>query len=182
MGKSRGKSKEMQKHETLLRSVLEVDGTIPGGLRWIVRSGHHAAGTQAGNDNGNGYWQVTFRGVKLLSSRVVWILTHGQIPDDKEIDHKDGNRSNNHPDNLQLLSPSTNGRGYNKLFSRNTSGYMGVCYVPDRNKWLAGIKRDGRHITIGRFQTAIEAAKAYNNYATKWAEARGETPRYLNPV
>ncbi len=176
------KAGEMLKHEALLKSVLEVDGSVEGGLRWKVRTGHHAAGTQAGNHNGSGYWQVTFREVRLLSSRVVWVLTHGQIPDGMQVDHKDGNRSNNHPGNLQLLSGATNGRGYNKLFSRNKSGYMGVSYASDRRKWHAGIKRDGRHITIGRFRTAIEAAKAYNDYAVRWAKSRGETVRYLNPV
>ncbi len=176
------KSGEMLKRETLLKSVLYVDGEVEGGLRWKVKTGHHAAGTQAGNHNGSGYWQVTFREVRLLSSRVVWVLTNGQIPDEMEVDHKDGNRSNNRPDNLQLLSHSTNRRGFNKLFSKNKSGYMGVSYARDRRKWHAGIKRDGRHITIGRYPTAIEAAKAYNDYATKWAESNGETPRYLNPV
>ncbi len=176
------KAGEMLKHETLLKSVLEVDGSIEGGLRWKVRTGHHAAGTQAGNHNGNGYWQVTFREVRLLSSRVVWVLTNGQIPDGMQVDHKDGNRSNNHPNNLQLLSGSTNGRGYNGLFSRNKSGYMGVSYAADRGKWYAGVKRDGKHRFLGRFSTAIEAAKAYNDYVSKWAESNGETVRFLNPV
>jgi len=59
---------------------------------------------------------------------------------------------------------------------------MGVSYDQQRCKFTAGVKRDGRHVTIGRFTTAIEAAKAYNNYVSKWAESHGETPRFLNPV
>jgi len=153
-----------------------------GGLRWKVLSGHHPAGTPAGNDQGSGYWQVTIHGVKLKSSRVVWILTNGQIPDDKEVDHKNGQRWNNDPQNLQLLNGSPNRRGYNKLFSRNTSGYMGVHYDKGRSKWVSCVKRDGKHLTLGRFTTAIEAAQCYNNFISKWADEHGETPRYLNPV
>ncbi len=176
------KSREMEKREELLHSLLVVDGSIPGGLRWKVPNGHHYSGKSAGSDQGSGYWQVSVHGVKLKSSRVVWILMYGQIPGDKQIDHKDGNRSNNHPSNLQLLSGSTNGRGFNKLFSRNKSGFMGVSYDQKRRKFTAGVKRDGRHVTIGRFNTAVEAAKAYNNFVYLWALEHNETPRFLNPV
>ena len=176
------KSREIEKRESLLRSLLSADGSVKGGLRWISDNGHHFSGKPAGNDQGSGYWQVTIHGVKLKCHRVVWILLNGQIPDDKQVDHRDGNRSNNHPDNLQLLDQPPNGRGFNKLFSRNKSGFMGVSYEKTRNKWRSGVKRDGKHHTLGRFSTDIEAAKAYNNYVSKWAEANGETPRYLNPV
>jgi HNH endonuclease len=176
------KSREMEKRETLLHSLLVVDGSIPGGLRWRVPNGHHYLGKPAGNDQGSGYWQVTIHGVKLKSSRVVWILMYGQIPDDKQVDHKDGKRSNNHPTNLQLLSQPPNGRGYNKLFPQNKSGYMGVSYQRDRGNWLAAVKRDGKHKSLGRFGTAKEAAAAYNEFVIAWAKEHGETPRYLNPV
>ncbi len=173
------KSREMEKRESLLRSVLVVDPLVKGGLRWIAG---RKSGKVAGLDQGSGYWQVCIHGVKLKSSRVAWILTNGQIPDDKQVDHRDGNRSNNHPDNLQLLSGSTNGRGFNKLFSKNKSGYMGVHYDQKRRKWVSGVKRDGKHLTLGRFPTAIEAAKCYNDFVSKWAKEHNETPRYLNPV
>ncbi len=173
------KSREIEKRESLLRSVLIVDPLVKGGLRWIAG---RKSGKVAGLDQGSGYWQVCIHGVKLKSSRVVWILTHGQIPDDKQVDHRDGQRWNNDPRNLQLLVGSTNGRGYNRLFSRNKSGYMGVSFQPSRRKWFASIKRDGKHQFLGRFDTAIEAAKSYNESVIKWADEHGETPRYLNPV
>lgn len=176
------RSRELEKREHLLSSLLLVDGAIKGGLRWKVRSGHHPAGTPAGNDQGSGYWQVTIRGIKLKSSRVVWIITNGQIPDGKEVDHKDGQRWNNDPGNLQLLGGSINRRGYNKLFSRNTSGYMGVSYDKSRRKWNASLKRDGKSKTLGRFNTAENAARRYNEAVIAWAKEHGETPRYLNPV
>lgn len=176
------KSRELEKREHLLNSLLLVDGTIKGGLRWKVESGHHPAGTPAGNDQGSGYWQVTIRGVKLKSSRVVWILTNGKIPDDKQVDHKDGHRWNNDPSNLQLLDGSTNGRGYNKLFSRNKSGYMGVSYDNSRSKWTATVKRDGKGKTLGRFNNPEDAARRYNEAVIAWAKEHNETPRYLNPV
>ncbi len=176
------KSREMEKRESLLRSLLASDGSVKGGLRWISDNGHHLAGKPAGNDQGSGYWQVTVQGVKLKCHRVVWILLNGQIPDDKQVDHRDGNRSNNHPDNLQLLPQPPNGRGFNKLFRQNKSGFMGVSYEKSRGKWRAGVKRDGKHVTIGRYSTPEAAARAYNYFVSKWADLNHETPRYLNRV
>ncbi|NET72104.1 MAG: HNH endonuclease [Sphaerospermopsis sp. SIO1G2] len=42
--------------------------------------------------------------------RVVWIANHGNIPADKEIHHKDHDRTNNQIENLELLSGSDHAR------------------------------------------------------------------------
>jgi len=44
----------------------------------------------------------------LLAHRVVWVNLHGPIPQGFWINHKDGNMRNNHPDNLELSTPSEN--------------------------------------------------------------------------
>jgi len=40
--------------------------------------------------------------------RLVWLLHYHEIPDDKTVDHIDGNKLNNSIENLQLLSPKAN--------------------------------------------------------------------------
>lgn len=53
-----------------------------------------------------------------------------------------------------------------KLRSSNTSGYLGVSWSKDKQKWHAYIKGlDGKRINIGRFSDKDEAAKAYNKKA-----------------
>jgi len=43
----------------------------------------------------------------------------------------------------------------------NTSIHRGVCWDKNRKKWLAYIKKNGKHITIGRYDTEQKAALAY---------------------
>lgn len=53
-----------------------------------------------------GYWQVLKRingkTIHCPSHRLIWQYLHGDIPSGLVINHKDGNPSNNHPDNLEL--------------------------------------------------------------------------------
>jgi len=50
------------------------------------------------------------------------------------------------------------------IMATNTSGYRGISYQKERNKWMASISVKTKRIALGRFKTAIEAAKAYDNY------------------
>lgn len=59
-----------------------------------------------------GYLRVKFtldrRKVSVFAHRLVWQFLHGDIPDDLEINHIDGCRSNNLPANLELITSSGN--------------------------------------------------------------------------
>jgi hypothetical protein len=46
----------------------------------------------------------------------------------------------------------------------NTSGYRGVSFVKDRNKYNSYINVNNKSIYLGSFQTPEEGAIAYNNY------------------
>ncbi|MDE5902799.1 MAG: HNH endonuclease [Muribaculaceae bacterium] len=60
----------------------------------------------------NGYWQTIAQYNKkcyyFCEHRVVWVWYNGAIPDGKEINHIDYNRSNNHIENLEVVSHSEN--------------------------------------------------------------------------
>lgn len=47
----------------------------------------------------------------------------------------------------------------------NTSGYKGVSYSKDRRKWQAYITIDKKRVPLGRFDSAEDAARAYDDYA-----------------
>jgi hypothetical protein len=70
----------------------------------------------------------------------------------REIDHKDGNPSNNRIGNLREATRRQN--------CQNVRA-KGVRYEPDRKRWVARICIDYRQIYIGRFKTEKEARIAY---------------------
>lgn len=48
------------------------------------------------------------------------------------------------------------------ITSRNTSGFRGVTRDNQRNKWVAKIRINYKSISIGRFETKEEAARAFD--------------------
>lgn len=54
--------------------------------------------------------RVAFNGreYQALAHRLVWISRHGDIPDNLEVNHKDGQRGDNRPANLELVTKSQN--------------------------------------------------------------------------
>jgi group I intron endonuclease len=51
-----------------------------------------------------------------------------------------------------------------KLESK-TGNYKGVFFKKDKNKWASELKKNNKNYFLGYFDTEIEGAKAYNNYA-----------------
>lgn len=90
--------------------------------------------------------------------RVIWKIMTGREPKG-DIDHIDGNRSNNTWKNLREVTRSENQK--NKCRARNnTSGVTGVHWNQACNKWAAGIESNGVRRSLGFFETIDEAAEA----------------------
>lgn len=62
-----------------------------------------------------------------------------------------------------------------KTYSSNKSGYTGVDYRRDRNKWRARIKLDNKEILLGHFSTKEEAIVAREKAEQKFIT----TPKFL---
>lgn len=85
-------------------------------------------------------------------------------PDGVEVDHKDGNGLNCQRANLRLATRSQNQWNRGKQ-ANNTSGYKGVYWHKQRDKWHAQIAVNGKRVHLGYFATAEAAAAAYDNAA-----------------
>ncbi|HAT3735758.1 TPA: HNH endonuclease [Serratia marcescens] len=98
-----------QEIERVLRCALAPDSDSPSGLAWKrpLANRVKARGT-AGTLGKDGYWSVQVKGKKLAAHRVLWWLLNGEIPAELCIDHIDGNRGNNNPENLRLATRSQN--------------------------------------------------------------------------
>ena len=86
--------------------------------------------------------------------RVIWKLVHGVDPD--QIDHINGNGSDNRLSNLRNVSHAENMRNL-PLPPHNRSGHAGVSFRDDIGKWCARIRAEGRHLYLGVFETFEEA-------------------------
>ena len=131
-------------------------------LRKKLRNTRWKAGSRAGSLNKNGYRMVNINSVGYLEHRVIWTIVNGEIPEGAQIDHIDGNTTNNKIENMRLALNGYKDNGQNlKTMSSNTSGYSGVSWNNSANKWASRIGIDGKRKFIGYFDTAEEAHNAY---------------------
>ena len=80
-------------------------------------------------------------------------------PDDMVVDHINGDGLDNRKSNLRICTQAENTRNHSKPCN-NTSGYIGVSYGEPYGKWHAYITYNGRRITLGYYDTIVEAAEA----------------------
>lgn len=116
------------------------------------------SGREAGNMMSNGYRKVKFCGKQYLIHRIAWLLHHGSWPIG-DIDHIDGNPSNNKLSNLRDVPHRVNIQNRKSATSKNKTGFLGV--VKRKNKFAAHIHKNGKQVYLGLFPTAELAHQAY---------------------
>lgn len=100
--------------------------------------------------------------LNIAAHRIAWEMVNGPIPLKAEIDHRDGDATNNRLSNLRLATRNQN------MFNRpcsitNTSGRKGVKRVG--TKFQATISAYGQTVNLGRHETEELAAEAYDKKA-----------------
>lgn len=82
------------------------------------------------------------------------------------MDHINGNPLDNRRSNLRICSAQGNQR--NRRKPKGRSGLKGVSWDSERKKWIAECYVDKRCVLKRRFNSKIEAAKAYDDAASRW--------------
>ena len=90
-----------------------------------------------------------------------WAMANGW-EEGLEIDRED-NDGNYHPDNCRFVTHQVNCNN-RRIRKDNTSGYRGVTFRKDCNKYRAQPVINEKQIHIGHFNTAKEAAQAIEEY------------------
>jgi hypothetical protein len=117
-------------------------------------------GELAGNIRSDGYTRVKIDNKSYYAHRLVWLYVYGSFP--KELDHIDGNRSNNCILNLRECFHFQNNQ--NQVSRKNTSSkYIGVCFNKASKKWQAYIMFNYKKIHLGLFVNEDEAYESYCN-------------------
>jgi len=83
-----------------------------------------------------------------------------------KVDHINTNGLDNQRHNLRIATHSQNGCNRNAQ-SNNISGFKGVSFRKDKQKWTAEIQINKVKTRLGYFDNKFEAAIAYDNAAKK---------------
>lgn len=124
-----------------LSVYVKVDENSPSGLVWAEdrwRGDRHqilacSKGSVAGHRRQGGYWVVKINEVIYQNHRIVCSLSGIDTPPDKDVDHIDGNPSNNMLSNLRVVPAKVN--SHNQGISvNNRSGKVGVYWHVDSKR------------------------------------------------
>jgi hypothetical protein len=142
-----------------------------GNLYWKVCGKRiDLVGTKAGTLDGD-RWQVTIDKKHYKIHRIVFLMFYGYMP--KEVDHIDGNPSNN---NIENLRPATRSEQLCNTGLRKTSksGVKGVSWDSNRNKWTVVVTKNKQTMYRNRFDdlelaqlVAIETRDKYHGSFTR---------------
>jgi hypothetical protein len=147
-----------------LRELLDYNSET-GIFTWKVQRGSRAlVGKEAGClDTVNGYRSVGIKGVLYSAHRLAWFYVYGIEP--KEfLDHINGIKDDNRLSNLREATAVENQWNQGRR-SSNTSGYKGVYWNREKQKFMARCQVNGKDNYLGLFPTAEAAHAAYVAFA-----------------
>lgn len=146
-----------------LKEVLGYDPET-GSWTWLECRRHGFVGKLAGSEKptkrGTCYRYIRVEGVLYLAHRLAFLYMTGKWPPN-EVDHRNGETTDNRWKNLRFATRSQNAANC-RAHKDSVSGVRGVSWDKVNSKWLAQICVNGRNMSLGRYETQKEAAKAYS--------------------
>lgn len=123
------------------------------------------AGKRAGYLNDNGYRLICLDNIKYRASRLAYLIMTDEAPA-YEIDHRISDPTNptlRSDDRWENLRPATSSEQKVNIGLRknNTSGYKGVSWHEEAQKWSAEIQFNREPHKLGLYATAEQAYAAY---------------------
>ena len=132
---------------------------------WLARSWNKRfAGAPALNAiNSAGYRTGAIFRKAIQSHRVIWLVQTGEWPKE-DIDHINGDRTDNRWDNLRAVSRSGNARN-RKRRTDNRSGHTGVSWRKASKTWVVQVTQGKIRKRVGEYKTLAEAVEARDKAA-----------------
>lgn len=130
-----------------------------GTFRWREGgSRQQPAGKLAGSIGKSGYARIRYGSRQYLSHRLAILALTGSWPDG-EVDHINGDKSDNRACNLRVVTREQNQQNLRAARRDNQCGHLGVSRSGRR--WQARIDVSGVQKYLGTFSTPEEAHGAY---------------------
>lgn len=149
-----------------IKELLAYDADT-GLFRWRRKIADRTVVGEVAGTLSHGYVTIKIRVARYLAHRLAWAFSHGEMPSKfVDIDHINGNRSDNRIANLRLATRGENLRN-TPLRRDNTSGTKCVSWSKERNKWIVKIGVDCRYVHVGYFEDKAEAVAAYRAAAVR---------------
>jgi hypothetical protein len=138
-----------------------------GIFTWNKRLSSRAGiGDVAGCKNIKGYIYIGIDKVCYKAHRLAWLYVYGYIPK-KQIDHINGNPSDNKITNLREVTVYQNALNQKKA-KNNTSGIKGISVCKKTNKWHVRITVNGKRKSLGLFDDLDLAELVINEARLKY--------------
>lgn len=141
-----------------LRQILSYDANTGIFISKINRGKRIKINDVLGTVRSDGYISIVINSKHYKAQNLAWLYVYGKLPKN-ELDHKNKNKADNKIANLRDIEHKENCRNRSKR-SDNKSGVTGVYFNEKRNKWLCGIRVDGKYYHLGCFKDFDDAVDA----------------------
>lgn len=152
--------------EICQKLLQEIFSYEDGNLIWKQQTGRRISVGNIAGRNCHGYRMIGLFQKQYMAHRLIFMFHHGYFP--AEVDHIDGNKSNNKIENLRAATHAENLRNQ-KLRSDSVSGHKNVYWSKREQKWRVGIVVNKKQKHIGYFKdrelaelVAIESSNLYH--------------------
>jgi len=135
-----------------------------GCLYWKIKPRNSAKiGDKVGCLDSKGYIVLKLNNLPYKMHRIIWVYHYDTISSNLQIDHIDGNKTNNMIENLRLATNSQNKSNNKRAHCNSKSNILGVHWSKTKRKWVSQIRKNKKAIHLGCFvnqEDAIAARKA----------------------
>lgn len=127
----------------------------------VWRCGRAPIGKEIGHLNSTGHLTAVLDGRNYKVHRLVWLYHYKEWPK-YDLDHIDGNKTNNKITNLRECKDGiVNQHNITKKREDNKSGYTGVSFDKSTQKWVAQVGYKGDRLHLGLYDSPEKAHLAY---------------------
>jgi len=138
-----------------------------GEFWWTNNAAKKVAGKIANAKDKHGYICLKVNGKMYKAHRLAWYFVYGSFPE-KNIDHINGNKSDNRICNLRMASLTLNMQNIRKAKSNSSTGLLGIS--KNGSGWRAEIRIDGKKRNLGTYKNKETAHSIYVEAKRKFHE------------